>query len=148
MNKKAFTLTELLSTILIIAFIFGIAVFAYTRVVNRSKDKAFEVYEETMYSETMSLLIESLTDPNKASLYPLNGETKRFSLTELGIKKINNPNNVNDLCLDSYVEVTRNDYQGTSSNDYMENLQYKVCLICRQSNYNVNGENCTIFPKD
>ena len=148
MNKKGFTLTELLSTILIIALVFGIAAIAYTTILNKGQNKSFEVYEETMYSETMTLMLESLTDPTKANLFPMNGETKRFYLSDLDIKKFNNPKNTNDLCLDSYVDVTRDDYQNVSSSDYMENLQYKVCLICKQSDYNVIGTSCTTFPKD
>lgn len=136
MNKKGFTLIEILATLLILSIIMGLAAIAYSSIVNRTKQKSFETYENTMYSETMELMINALSDPTKGDLFPRIGETKRFSLTDIGIEPFRNPVNKDDLCTGSYVEVTRNE---SGSPD---ELNYKVCLKCPNSNY----DNCKDFP--
>ena len=87
MNKKAFTLVELLATILIISLISGLAVVTYTGVVENSRLSAFHTYEKTMHAEAMGLLLE------RPELIPSVGQTKRFSLTDIGIKEFVNPKN-------------------------------------------------------
>lgn len=154
MNKKGFTLVELLATIVIIALLSGIAAISYTTILEKSRLKSFHTYENTMYAEVMKLIVDSLYNPGQVSLFPRNGETKKFYLSELvankEIETFNNPVNKDDLCynsnheLDSYVEVTRNDY--ISSKEHVDALEYKVCLICPNSNYNVLGANCFYAP--
>ncbi len=147
MNKKGFTLVELLTTLAILSIVTGIAVIAYTSIVTNSKLRVFKTYEKTMHSEAMALLVKAATDPSKASLFPRNGETIRFSLDDLGIDPIKNPRNSNDLCLTSYVDVTRNDYYNTTTKTYVDAFEYKVCLICTESDYNVTGESCMLYPE-
>lgn len=148
MNKKGFTLVEVLASLAILSFITGIAIIAYTSIVARSKLRVFKLYEKTMYAETVSLLTEAAIDPSKASLFPSNNETKTFSLNDIGIEPIKNPRNKDDLCVGSYVEVKREDYNDTDSNTYVDAFKYKICLICPYSDYNVTGNSCLFIPDD
>lgn len=133
MNKKAFTLVELLATILIIALLSGIAAIAYSSVVENSRLSSFHTYEKTMHTETMALLID------RVELIPSVNQTKRFTLSDIRIEPFMNPKNKDDLCLDSYVDVTRTVVGNVDS------FTYKVCLICPNSEYNVNGTSCEIY---
>lgn len=133
MNNKAFTLVELLATILIISLLSGIGYITYTSVVENSRLSAFHAYEKTMHSETIALLIE------RVELIPSVNQTKRFSLSDIRVEPFINPKNKNDLCLDSYVDVTRTVVGNVDS------FTYKVCLICPNSEYNVNGTSCEIY---
>lgn len=139
MNKKGFTLVEILATLAVLSFVTGIAVMAYTSIVESSKLRAFKTYEKTMYAEAMHLMIESTYDPEKASYFPNNGQTKRLSLSDIDIDPFQNPRNKNDLCPTSYVDVTRTVVGSVDS------FTYKVCLICKNSDYNVNGTSCEIY---
>jgi len=143
MNKHGFTLVELLAAIAVFSIISGIAIVSYTALVHRSKIKSFQSYEKTMYASAVQLLTEYVMDPSKASMFPRNGETKKFFLSDLEVDPIVNPINKNDLCLSSYVEVTRDDY--TDSFDaHVDSFKYKVCLICED--YNATGNSCLNVP--
>lgn len=141
MNKKGFTLVELLAAVAIVSILTGIAIIAYNSIIDSAKMTAFKTYEKTMHSQAMQLMIDSLTDPEKASYFPSNGQTKRLSLTDLGMDKFNNPKNKNDLCPDSYVKVKRTVVGNVDS------FTYTVCLICRQSDYNASASEdlCEIY---
>ena len=86
-----------------------------------------------MHAETMSLLLDRI------ELIPGVGQTKRFSLEDIRIEPFVNPKNKNDLCSESYVEVTR------TMEGNVDSFTYKVCLICPDSEYNVNGNACEIY---
>ncbi len=130
MNKKGFTLIELMSVIVIIALISGIATISYTSFINQSRERTFESYMDTLHAEVSTYLMKN------TNIIPSNKET--FYLDNLlgsgDVSYINNPADAIDKCTsadvskDSYIEVTRNT---TSS---MISLSYKVCLKC--NNYN------------
>lgn len=145
MSKKGFTLVELLATIALISILSGIAVIVYTNIVEKGRLVAFNTYEKTMYSDAMKLMLDALSDPDKASYFPLAGETKHLTLADMGTEPFNNPKNKNDLCPTSYVEVTRDDYYDASA--HVDSLKYKICLICSESDYNVTGNSCLFIPE-
>lgn len=128
MNNKGFTLVEVLATIVIVAIISGIATITYTSFVKKSRDRVFSSYEDTMHAEASYYFFLD------TSRLPRDTETKRVSLSDLQIEAIKNPLNSNDLCTNSYVDVTRNDVNGVIS------LTYNVCLKC-SSGY----DNCRIY---
>ena len=146
MNKKGFTLVELLAALGILALIMGIAAVTYTSIVDSSKTRAFKAYEKTMYGQAMELLVESITDTTRPSLIPRNGQSIRLSLSDLQIDPFINPRNKNDSCPTSYVLVTRED--NDSSGAHVDAFKYKVCLICTESDYNVTGEDCLMIPEE
>ena len=71
------------------------------------------------------------------------------------IEQFRNPRNKDDLCsnsnhdLDSYVKVRRRDYHNNLDNSnivHVDALEYEVCLICPNSNYNATEKKCSFFP--
>ena len=133
MKKKGFTLIELLAVIVLIGLLSGIGVIAYTGIVENARLSSFKTYENTMHAETLSLLFEHI------ELIPAVGSTKRFTLQDIEIEPFKNPKNKDDLCPNSYVDVTRSQVGNVDS------FTYKVCLICPDSEYNVNGTSCEIY---
>ena len=118
MNKKGFSLVELLATIVIIALLSGIATISYSSFIKQSEDNTFERYQDTMHSEAVTYFLDN---PNEIPT----SSTKRLSLAMLNTKAINNPVDKDDLCPNSYVDVTRNSSSG------MISLKYNVCLKCK-----------------
>ena len=152
MKRNGFTLTELLLALLILSFISGIAIFAITKIVEKSKDKSFETYENTMHTIAMELMLDAINNPNSDYSFPRNHETIKLYLADMINKKeidsFINPRNKNDYCIndDSYIEIAREDYkEGTNntSKAQIDVLEYKVCLKCIESSY----DNCIIFPR-
>ena len=118
MNKKGFSLVELLATIVIIALLSGVATISYSAFIRQSENNTFERYQDTMHSEAVAYFLDNPTEIPTSS-------TKRLSLAMLKTKAINNPVDKDDLCPNSYVDVTRNSSSG------MISLKYNVCLKCR-----------------
>ena len=112
MNKKGFTLVELLATLVIIAIVMGIVLPSASRVSNDNKEKTYEEYEKMMieYAKISPL-------KNNAS-----GIIKLSELEELGKVKRD--------CT-GYVERI-------SSNPYKFKAYIK-CPICGNSKYITNG---------
>ena len=128
MNNKAFTLVELLATIVIISLLAGIATVSYTAIIHQSSDKVFKSYEETMHAEAV---YKMTMHPDKVTF--TDGKAiLRFD--DLEIEKFNNPVDPSDACLNSYVEVTKSRVNGVLS------MHYKVCLICNA--HNSDGSKC------
>lgn len=133
MNNKGFTLVELLGTLLIFVIIMGIAIVGYNSILEKGVLRSFTTYEDTMHAEAIELLSKH------PELLPTNHGEKTFTLTQLGIDEFNNPRNSNDSCSSSYVKVLRNDVNNVTS------ITYTVCLICPNSNYNINGTECRTY---
>ena len=113
MNKKGFTLVELLAVIVILAIIGGIAAISYNAIMENTKTKSYINYEQSMKSSAM-LYIMDYGYKNKITLNELISSNK--------IDEFSNPNSDNK-CLSSYVSITKN-------NNDSSDLTYKVCLIC------------------
>ena len=145
MNKKGFTLVELLAAIGILALLMGVATITYSALISRSKKRAFEAYEETMRAQAMQVLVESLTDPSRPSLVPANHGHIKLNLVQLGIATFANPVEKTDTCPTSYVYVTRED--NDSSGAHVDAFNYKVCLICTQSDY-ITSDDCLPIPSN
>ena len=133
MNKKGFTLFELLAIIVIIGVISGIATISYRSIINASADRVYTSYEDTMHAEAAYMLTNRYNEVNFIN------NKARLSLNDLKIEPINNPNTKSDRCTGSYVDVTRT---RTSSNSVLS-ITYKVCLICQD--YNSTGTNCRTY---
>ena len=145
MNNKGFTLVEILAALVVLALVTGIGAIAYTSLVERTKLRSFEAYEKTMYAQSMQMMIESMSDPTKSDLIPEEGDYTHFTLDMLEIDPFNNPRNKSDKCSTSYVDAYREDYVDDIT--HVDAFVYKVCLICPDSDYNVNGIDCSYYPK-
>ena len=139
MNKKGFTLVELLGVIILLGILATIAVVGYSNYLGNSKKKAFTIEEENFISATRSAYadcISNKTDNDFCSNHP-NLETKytyqfvylKELIDDNYIRVIKNPYNVEQACDSekSYVYVgSRNDADSSVNSD----ISYKVCLIC------------------
>ena len=119
MNNKGLTLIELLAVILIIGLLSGIGLISYNVFIDRAEERVYKSYENTMKAHAEMYLVDN------SNSIPTIGNSVNLSITTLGIDPINNPDDSNDKCLNSYVKVTRG--TNTDGNVY---LTYKVCLIC------------------
>ena len=139
MNKKGFTLVELLGVIILLGILATIAVVGYSNYLGNSKKKAFTIEEENFISATRSAYadcISNKTDNDFCSNHP-NLETKytyqfvylKELIDDNYIRVIKNPYNVEQACDSekSYVYVgSKNDADSSANSD----IAYKVCLIC------------------
>ena len=107
MNSKGFSLVELLTVVVIIAIISGVATVSYSSYIED---------QNTMHAEAVMYF---LNDTSKISDLPLTLPLSEFKKTD-----IKNPVDKDDMCLNSYVEVTKN------PNTKILSLKYNVCLKC------------------
>ena len=127
MNKKGYTLVELMATIVIIALVSSIAVVSYNTFIKQTTTRVYETYMDTVHDEMAMYLSKNTVE------IPNNGATKTFYLNNMNFTEIRNPDNTSDKCKssdqtkDSYIEVTRSDKSVIS-------LKYKVCLKCNSYN--------------
>lgn len=129
MNKKGFTLMELLATITLMGILATLSVVSMDKYINKTKKTIYKDYEKTLKEATTSYLLD-----NTAYL-PQIGDTTGITvtgktLTDLGyIDDIKDPKDKTLTCNNnSYVTVIRKE-----NVEFNMDLEYKVCLVC--SNY-------------
>lgn len=64
MNKKGFTLTELLGVIVVLAVIIGIAMMASTTIMNKSKIKLYREMEDNLKDAAIDYLLDNRENIN------------------------------------------------------------------------------------
>lgn len=129
MNKRGFTIVELLAVITIIAVLSTIAIFSYNGIIEKSRRDALKDNEKSLRAGAEDLLTHcasTFTNPDYCVSVPSFEETVRITIDDLVagnfINKIVDPSNVSNYC-DGYVDVT-NVSSGKTT------LEYKVCLKC------------------
>ena len=133
MNKKGFTLVELLGVIVLIAILAGLAVISVNHIINSGKMGLYKNYENTLENATRNYFIDNIND------MPSVNSSKNISYNTLlngkYIEEFKDPNKGD--CSLSYTEVTRGENVGNNFN-----IKYKPCLICK------NGEKINYISKD
>lgn len=115
MNKKGFSLVELLSVIVILGIVMTIGIVSYNLIINNTEMRSYKNYEDSMKSSAMMYIIDNgIPSNNRVTLNQL--------LSSNRIEYFNDPNS-DERCLDSYVAITKN-------NNDASDLSYRVCLIC------------------
>lgn len=146
MNKKGFTLVELLAVIVILAVIAGIAVISYNGITNETKKKVFTNYEASMVNTSKIYYIDHPGDmlrvPIGSSCTTSNPVNKKILLKDLVdgnyLDPFDNPD-ANDNCMeDSYVLVSGICNEATGRYESL-NYKYKACLICKNNVYKSDG---------
>lgn len=153
LNKKGFTLVELLAVVAILGILSGFAVMAVTSYKERSRQKLYQNYEKQMKDATVNYFTSHLEE------IPDAGNNKDINIDDLIeaslLDSMTDPLNSNLKC-SGYINVKNNsnitgsssydassgyDSNGniTTSNTSNLDLTYKVCLRCQQYHSKVNG---------
>jgi len=124
MNKKGFTLVELLATVTLLGVITSLAVVSYSKYVKKTREAVYNDYEDTLKNASTSYFL------NNTGMVPkIGGETKVLATTLVEqnyLESLKDPSNKNITCNNkSYVIVTRKDNVG-----FNMDLEYKICLVC------------------
>lgn len=134
MNKKAFTLIELLAVVLILGMLATIATASYHKFTMKAEKESFQMAEKTLindvknaYADCLGNSINAFCDNHQSFGYQ-NETVYLKDLIENGYsEKIKNPYNTDSYCDEnlSYVKVTSS---GVNANNM--DVSYTVCLIC------------------
>lgn len=134
MNKKAFTMIELLAVVLILGVVLAIAVTSYNGYLNTSRDKSFKLAINSLRDIVEEAYIDcSSNNPNNDFCLnhkrPTTNSDKiyLYELINSGYsEKVKNPYDTNSECdSNSYIEVSP-----VSFNNGVSEYSYNVCLIC------------------
>lgn len=128
MNKKAFTLIELLAVIIILGIILTIANAFYNSYLVKSRSRAFKI-AETSLTNAAREVNTSCVIHNKSCGIVEKGKTVTLgTLVDMGvIDEIINPYNTEEKCsMDSYVYVKDEIIIDEGNKEF----DYEVCLIC------------------
>ena len=129
MNKKGFTLAELLGVIVILAIISTLVVISVSRVVDNGKKGVYQNLETTLKGGTENYFID-----NSSSIPAVNA-SKSITYTELlkgnYIDEFEDPKGGD--CSSSYVIVSRTMDKGVNFT-----LIYKSCVICKDNAGNIH----------
>ena len=151
LNRKGYTLIELLAVILIISLIIALSIFGIIKAINSSKEKAATLSEKSIKEAAETFAAEK-NDDNNYWLDITDKENKYFCITieELmnkGLldKKANIESK--DFDIHSYVLVKKNKVTMVNSKaeiltqDKANSDDYKVCMR------NIVNEEVTVYPK-
>ena len=126
MNKKGFTMIELLSTITLLGILTVMAVVAYTKYVDKVRMTTYKNYEESLKDAATSYFL------NHTGLLPQKGSsdgtkvTAKTLIDEGYLENMKDPKNKKGTCNDnSFVRVTRKNDVG-----FNMDLEYKSCVVC------------------
>ena len=134
MNRKGFTLIELIAVIVLLSIVLILATFALNGYLIQGRDKSFKILVNSLEDGTLEAYTSCLSNPTISDFclnheLPTNGQSDTIYLYELVdegyVEKVKSPWKSSDICDDhsSYVRVTRNDENSIS-------FTYKTCLIC------------------
>ncbi len=128
MNKKGFTLIELIAVMTIIGILSTIAGVSVSRYLSQAKDQTYDTYMSTIYDASVMYL-------QKYTIFkPKAGKTLELTVKNLVdehfIDVLTDPNNKNENCNydESTIKITNLTPAGTiKAND---KLKYEIHLVC------------------
>ena len=129
MNKKGFTLAELLGVIVIVAILSTLAVISVNSIVENGKKGVYQNLEKTMKGATENYFVDNPT------FLPTVGGSKNISYNDLlnghYIDKFEDPKGGD--CSSSYVRVERSADKGVNYT-----IKYLSCVICKDNAGNIH----------
>jgi len=135
MNKKAFTLIELLAVVIILGILGGLAVGAYYKYLDKARNESFKMAEKTLVNDVKDAYADCLSNfgnefcDNHSNFGYINETIYLNELIQTGYSnKIKDPYDTNSYCDPnlSYVKVIVN----TASTQINKDINYQVCLVC------------------
>ena len=141
MNKKAFTLTELLGVLVVLGVIFSIAIPVYNNLIKKSRDSLYQSYESKI-ADAAKIFVANCISKNKCandkriSSYENEGINIESDLVQFGyIDSLKDPES-SEMCSGSVYLKAYDNY------DIVE-YDYKVCLVCGKH----KSAGCSNFEK-
>ena len=128
MNKKGFTLIEMLAVVVLLGLLMGLLFPAVSKYIIGTRDNTYTVYEADMKTSAQNLMTECV-EANDTLCIPKSGKSKKITLSELiatgFTDKLRDPKDDSKDCdpFESFVMV---DNEG----DNTVSLKYDVCLVC------------------
>lgn len=124
LNKKGFTLIEILAVVVLLGLLTSVAISGTMRYLEKTREKAYEALEQTLHSAAENYIID------RGVLVPTTGGLTLTSaqLIETGfIKELDDPAGADDnkQCTGT-VKVTRSNNTGSKLDEYT----YEVHLQC------------------
>lgn len=124
MNKKGFTMVELLATIVVLSILSVIGIASMNKYVQQSKVRSYKLISESVYEATMNCIIQG-----KCSAPTSIGSKTTYTISELKtleyLKKVENPGKKNSEC-DGSVNI----FIASASSSEYQNYYYQVNLNC------------------
>ena len=143
MNKKGFTLIEVLAVIIIIGIIAIISIPTVSQYIKNAENTTYKSYENSMKEATKNRITKCLVDNDSSCVLPEDiNEKRQIYLTELidngFLDEMKNPE-TKELCETdvSYVEVKK-----TGLTDF----EYVACLYC--GDYTSDNTSCSTYNYD
>lgn len=140
MNKKGFTLVELLAVITILGILMGITVGAVSIYLKRSKDQAYENIQLSSYDAARNYMMEESILLNR-------GESLKITLKDLVdlqyLEDPQDPNKKGDTCTgpESYITVKNETTSGASG---LDDYKFYIHVTCPSKWTSPAG---TVYPK-
>ena len=124
MNKKGFTMLELLAVIIILGILITLAYMGVSRYLNQARNATYSDFEQNIKDGVTNYLIDHTgTIPNEGESLVV--DVKKL-VCEGYVEDLQDPRESSKTCnLDSYAIVKRNN--DTSSN---MDIEYSACLKC------------------
>ena len=123
-NKKGFTMLELLAVIIILGILISLAYTSISRYINQARSTTYEDFEKNITSGVTNYLIDHTGSiPNEGESLVVDVEKL---VCEGYVEDLQDPRKSSKTCnLDSYAIVKRNANTG-----YNMDIDYEACLVC------------------
>ena len=124
LNKKGFTMLELLAVIIILGILITLAYMGVSRYLNQARSTTYEDFEKNITSGVTNYLIDHTGSiPNEGESLVVDVEKL---VCEGYIEDLQDPRESARTCnLESYALVKRNNNTG-----YNMDIDYEACLVC------------------
>ena len=125
MNKKGFTMLELLAVIIILGIVIGLAYTSISKYLNQARNATYSDFEQNIKDGVTNYLIDhtgSIPSEGKSLVV----DVKKL-VCEGYVESLQDPNESSKTCnLESYAIVKRNNDTG-----YNMDIDYEACLVCK-----------------
>ena len=130
MNRKGYTLVEVLAVIMILGILMTLAVMGVSKYLSQTKRTVYKDYEASIKSGATNYLIEHSGD------IPNVGETLIIDASKLFcegyIEELEDPIENGKTCLEgSYAVITRKSNAQSNGVDVNMDITYNACLKCK-----------------